>query len=193
MKAKYPTKSRVLKERSDVDPHKSGQFDPEELGMEDWGDGFFVNPEPVVIERGPDQEIVRTTPISEASPEQLFPGHFKEGELIKALPNQPIKKLSRPKEQVVEMLAGLLMHYYSKQPPGLLAFNPLYDGIPADVALGDNYILQPNLRGDQLVHVSAHEVHQWLKQLIARRAKITTQGASGYRGDISDLMVTLSR
>lgn len=187
-KASHPKRVDTLVERSDVDPH--APFDPEALGMDEWYPGFFVNPEPVVIERGQRGEIVRTTPISEAPPQLLFPGKFKDGELIEANPIQKIGA-KRPKEMVVEMLAGLLMTYYGSMKPGQIAYNPLYDGIPASVALSDAFILQPEVRGDSLVHVSAGEVHSWLKQLIWKRAEI--RSGPGYKGDISDLTVHLSR
>lgn len=188
LKAKYPTRVDTLLERSDVDPHE--KFNPEDLGMEEWDDGFFVNPEPVLIERGPAGNIIRTTPISEAPPEKLFPSMFKDGELIETDPI-PKPTAKRPKEQVVEMLAGLLMRYYGSLKPGQIAYNPLYDGIPASVAMTDPFVLQPDVRGDTLVHVPAHEVHQWLKQLIYKRA--TVRSGSGFQGDISDLTVHISR
>lgn len=191
-KKSVPTKEFVLQERSDVDPHE--KFDPEALGMEDWGDGFHVNPEPVVIKRNLDGSIRRTIPISEAVPADLKPDMWKDGELLVADPiPQPAPR--RPQEKVVEMLSGLLMQYYSQMPPGRLSYNPLYDGIPANEALSHDKILQPHELGSDLVHVPAHEVHEWLRKLIGKRAEIRNAktGKLGWKGDISDLVVRIGR
>ncbi len=191
-KKSVPKKEFVLKERSDVDPHEG--FDPDKLGMEDWGDGFYVNKEPVIVERNQDGSLRRTTPISEATPDMLTRKVWKDGEIVEAEPVQsPAPR--RPQETVVKMLAALLMRYYSEMPPGALSYNPLYDGIPADSFLGDDKILEPNKTNANLVHVSAEEVHSWLRQLIGKRAEIRNAktGQHGWKGDISDLMVSLKR
>lgn len=193
-KASKPTKSFTLQERSDVDPHDG--FKPEELGMEDWGDGFFVNPEPVVIERNEDSSIKRITPISEATPSQLEPKVWKDGQIVEAEAVQkPSAAKQRPKETVVQLLAGLLMRYYSEMGPNQLPYNPLYDGIPAKEALHDDWVFQPEKKNAELVHVSATEVHEWLKKVIGKRADVMNlkQGKHGYTSDLSDLTVRLKR
>lgn len=193
-KAAKPKKSFVLKERSDVDPHQG--FKPEELGMEDWGEGFYVNPEPVVIERNEDGSLKRTTPISEATPDQLIPKIWQDGQIVEAEAIQkPRPAPKRPQEKVVALLAGLLMRYYASLQPGQIAYNPLYDGIPADASVTDDKILDPKRDGHGLVHVSAEEVHSWLKQIIGKRAQIRNAktGKLGWQGDIKDLVVTLKR
>lgn len=192
-KKSVPKQSFEITERSDVDPHQG--FDPEELGMEDWGDGFYVHAEPVVIERNPDGAIARTTPLSEATPHQLFPSKFDAGsEPIEA---EPVPKMSKRRMQAktVDMMAGLLMVYYSRLKPGQIAYNPLYDGIPLEESLAGDLILEPNKTDAQLTHVSASEVHEWLKKLLGKRAELINHktGQKGWSGDISDLSVRLKR
>lgn len=53
---------RTITERSDFDPHE--RVRAKDLG-EDWGDGFFVQEEPVLVQRNKDGSIARTTPLSE--------------------------------------------------------------------------------------------------------------------------------
>lgn len=193
-KKAVPKKEFVLKERSDIDPHEP--FVPEKHNMEDWGDGFYVNREPVVVERNEDGSIRRTTPLSEATPDMLRPKIWKDGEIVEAKPiPKPAPPPQRPKETVVKMLAALLMRYYASAQPGQLPYNPLYDGIPTNAALGDDRIFEPNKMGTELVHVSAEEVHSWLKQVIGKRAEILNAktGQLGWKGDISDLVVSLDR
>lgn len=188
-----PKRSFELEERSDVDPHD--EFDPESLGMEDWGDGFYVEAEAVVIERNDDQSIKRTIPLSEAEPHQLFPQHFdlNNNPIEENMPSRPAP--TRMKEKTVHLMAGLLMTYYARFRPGELPYNPLYDGIPAEEALSSDFILQPGKTNAQLVHVSAPEVHEWLKRVLAKRAEIinTRTGAGGWSGDLQDLSVTLHK
>lgn len=187
-----PQRSFDLEERSDVDPHE--KFDPEKLGLEDWGDGFHVEVEPVVIERNELGAIKRTTPISEATPHQLMPARFDEHNNLRE-EAKPKPTPRRMQEKVVDMMAGLLMRYYSDLPPGAIHYNPLYDGIPADEYLADDRVLEPNKLNAKLVHVPAHEVHIWLKKLLAKRAQIinTRTGQRGWNGDISDLQVSFRR
>lgn len=53
---------RTITERSDID--RDQNVKAKDLG-EDWGDGFFVQEEPVLVTRNPDGSIKRTTPLSE--------------------------------------------------------------------------------------------------------------------------------
>ena len=193
MRKSTPKQSFEIQERSDVDPHE--KFDPEKAGMVDWGDGFYVEVEPVVIERDQRGAIARTTPLSEATPSQLFPGRFDDaGEPIIA---DPVARPGprRMQSKVIEMMAGLLMRYYSEMPPGRLPYNPLYDGIPADEYLSHDRVLEPNKLNADLVHVSAGEVHTWLKKLLAKRAQIinTKTGKTGWSDDLSNLSVSFKR
>ena len=191
-KASHPKKSYVIEERSDVDPHE--KFDPADLGMEEWDENFWVNPEPVVVDRGPDGRILRTTPLSEATPEDIGPKIFKDGELIEADPI-PTPTPRRMQDKTVHLMAGLLMRYYASLAPGQIGYNPLYDGIPAKAILGSKWDLQPEKTNAELVHVSAAEVHEWLKKLLATRAKIIDDkhGQKGYKDDLSNTIVRLTR
>lgn len=194
LKPSYPKKSYVIEERSDVDPHE--KFDPAKEGLEEWGENFFVAPEPVVVERDvQDGRIVRTIPLSEATQEDVMPKVYKDGELIVA---DPVQRMApkRMKDKTVHLMAGLLMRYYSTLAPGQIAFNPLYDGIPAKAILTDKWILQPEKTNAELVHVSAAEVHEWLKKLLSERMKLINQKnkqSGAFMDDISDTIIRLKR
>lgn len=179
----------VLQERSDVDPHE--KLNPEVLG-EDLGDGFFLNTEPVFIERGPGGQIVRTTPLSEVTPEMMAAGST-DPKVVDALPAKP-KMTTSAKEKWVDVLAGHLLNWYATKKPGQLPYNPLYEGIPASMAINDRKILQPG-QEDALVHVSSTEVHEWLRQVLGKRLQIvnTKTGRSGWKGDIQDLAIRINR
>lgn len=196
MKAKrsLQTNQWELKQRSGVDPH--AEFNPEKMGMEDWGDGFFVNPEPVLIERGAQGQIVRTTPITEAHERGLLiPKQFKDGELIEAEPRRRPSPSIMTQEKMVELLAGYLMTYYSRFGPNQLPYNPLYDGIPLSESAASKYILEPGKSHATLTHVPAHEVHEWLKKVLAKRATMVNArtGKKGFGTNIHDTIIHLDR
>lgn len=195
MKRSYQEKPLELKERSDVDPHEA--FDPDALGMEDWGEGFHVQAEPVLIERHPDGRIARTTPLSDGyAREKLLRMHEEaQSTAVEAPQRERQRGTQFTQRKMIEMLAGLLMTYYSKFAPGQIPYNPLYDGIPLAESKVGSMILQPNQTGAQLTHVSAGEVHEWLKQVLAARAELvnTRTGRKGWNGDLNDLVVQLKR
>lgn len=195
MKKSYQKQVGELQERSDVDPH--GKFDPDELGMDDWGDGFHVQAEPVLIERGPGGQIVRTTPLSEAHAQgKLLRLHEQAAEnAVEAPQRQRTPGTRKSQEKMIDLLAGLMMTYYSRYGPNQLPYNPLYDGIPLHESKANPLVLQPGKTSATLVHVPAHEVHDWLKQVFAKRADLVNArtGRKGWTGDINDLVVTLKR
>lgn len=195
LKASHPKKSYVIEERSDVDPHE--KFDPLKAGLEEWGENFYVEPEPVVVERDiKDGRIVKTTPLSEIDGEAQATRVYKDGELIVADPIQRMPKPQRAKDKTVHLMAGLLMRYYSSLKPGQIGFNPLYDGIPAKEILTDKWILQPEKTNAELVHVSAAEVHEWLKKLLAGRMQLINQKnkqTGAFVDDISSTIVRMKR
>lgn len=177
----------VLEQRTGVDPHE-GKFDPDKLGLEDWGDGFHVEATPVLIERDDRGIITRTTPFTEAVEKGMVPGIDTDG-----IPTAPKRQRTMQpifrQEQIVDLLAGYMMRYFSSFPPGALPFNPLYEGIPISEALTEDTIFDPKDKMG-LVHVPAHEVHEWLRKIIGARAKIINAktGKKGYAGSINDMV-----
>lgn len=193
MKAKksLQTKQWELQQRSGVDPHE--KFNPEKLGMEDWGDGFHVHAEPVLIERGPMGNIVRTTPVSEAYDKGMFAKLQQDAEMT-AKTVRPAPAIFK-QENMVELLAGYLMTYYSRFKPNQLPYNPLYDGIPLSESKASKLIFEPGKAHAQLTHVPAHEVHEWLKMVLGKRASMINArtGKKGWSGDIETTLISFDR
>jgi hypothetical protein len=127
--------------------------------------------------------------------EKLFPTQFKDGELLEAEPRRRPSPSIMTQEKIVEMLAAYMMTYYSRFGPNQLPYNPLYDGIPLSESLASKYILEPNKSQAMLTHVPAHEVHEWLKKILAKRAQLVNArtGKKGYGTNIDDLVVQFSR
>lgn len=192
--AKPPKQTFELQERSDVDPHQ--KLNPEVLG-EDLGDGFFLNMNPVLVERGPLGNIIKTTPLTEIDRDMFLAGstdpRIVEAKLAAAKPT-PSPKPTQGREMMVEVLAGMLLRWYAQLQPGQVGYNPLYDGIPASMSIAGPTILNPG-KNDTLIHVTSAEVHEFLKQVLAKRLEIvnTKTGRKGWKGDIKDLAVSIKR
>lgn len=169
--------SRVIEERSDFDRDLSVRA--KDLG-EDWGDGFFVDAEPVIVDRGPDGSIVRTTPLSERV------SQLEEAPPEVQRPVVATKPLSREdRDKLVFILAKRLFDHYKSLPPMIDKFNPIYDGIP-DLPVGAARTLTPR-PGTQLYDATPQQVFDWLKRFVAKRVEITNkrQGWEGYRPTLS--------
>ncbi len=142
-------------------------------GKEDWGDGFYVEPEPVLVQRAPDGSIVRTTPLSE------IPGvSFEKGQLVEE-DAPPVEGRSRPtpvplgtadREKLVGILANRLWRYYKDRGPKDPRYNPFRDGIP-ELPAGSPQHLQP-LPGTPLYPASDGQIHDYLRRFIADRVKV---------------------
>ena len=193
MKRSYQKRPVVLQERSDVDAHS--EFNPEDLGLEDWGEGFHVQAEPVLIERHTDGRIARTTPLSEA---------HRQGKFLKLADEAAADAVEVPgrapspifnQEKVVDILAAYMMAHFARFGPNQLPYNPLYDGIPLSESVASNLILEPGKSQAVLTHVPAHEVHEWLRKVIGKRAQLRNAktGRQGWSGDINTTMVTFNR
>lgn len=168
-------------------------------GKDDWGDGFHVDPEPVLVQRGRDGGIVRTTPLSE------IPGvHFSRGGLQQdpdlITPQQaeakvktveaketpvPLSRSARTK--LVEILANRLFHYYRSRGPQDPRFNPFRDGIP-ELPAGSPAHLQP-LPGTDLYPATDGQIMDYLRRFVGQRASVINRQRFG--GGIEDLALRI--
>jgi hypothetical protein len=94
-------------------------------------------------------------------------------------------------ENTVEMLAAYMMEYYSRFGPNQLPYNPLYDGIPLSESTASNLILEPHKTQAVLTHVPAHEVHEWLRKVLGKRASLVNArtGRKGVGPTLQDTVV----
>lgn len=167
-------------------------------GKEDWGDGFFMEPEPVLVQRAPDGSIVRTTPLSE------IPGvHFERGGLV---PNEltteqkeakakvvdakptPVPLTRDQRYKLVEILAGRLFRYYQSRGPMDPRFNPFRDGIP-DLPAGSPEHLEP-LPGTDLYPATDAQIMDWLRRFVGERAEVINRNRFG--GGIEDYALRIN-
>ena len=181
-----------INERSDIDHHqnpKAIQRDLEAEG-EDWGDGFVVQDEMVVVTRSKaDGRILRTTPMSEALFMKRDPDEY---EPIEGRPHKAMHPLNLEDQyKLVEILALRLFKWYQAQPPNPLMYNPVYDGIP-ELPFGSSRHLQPPA-GTDLYPATPGQVVEWLKtSVIGPRAKIIDKG-KGRTGYAQDYALRISR
>jgi hypothetical protein len=171
---------RVITERSDFDRDLSVRSG--DLG-EDWGDGFFVDAEPVIVQRDVEGEIVRTTPLSEhlSNQERLLEQQVEEAREPVITP-QPLNREQRDK--LVFVLAKRLFDFYREMGPNPMRYNPVYDGIPTRPrGVGQSIVPRP---GTQLYDATPLQVFDWLKEWVRERVEITNkrQGWEGYRPTI---------
>ena len=161
---------RDIVERSDFD--RDQRVNPDDLG-EDWGEGFHVETEPVIVDRGPDGEIVRTRPLSEVEFEAE-----QEWEAQQAAPPIEVDPVIAPspmnhkdREKLVRILAVRLFKEYAGRSPEDPRYNPIYDGLP-QVPPGSPQTLQP-IPGTKMYPATHGQVLEWLKtDVIGARAKI---------------------
>ena len=148
-------------------------------GQEDWGDGFFVEPAPVVVFRGPDGGIVRTVPVGE------IPGvEWSSGKLVPDA--DPVEGRPRPtpvplgtadREKLVSILASRLWRYYRDRGPNDPRFNPFRDGIP-ELPAGSPEHLQP-LPGTPLYPATDAQIHDYLRRFVAERVTVINKNRFG--------------
>jgi hypothetical protein len=177
---------RDIVERSDVDRHDPRALRElllDEETHEDWGDGWYVNAEPVLVERGASGEIVRTTALSEVMPtdEQVAEGEPIQGR-TRVTPT-PLNAADRDK--VVFILASKLFKWYASQPPHPSRYNPIHDGIP-DLPAHSPQNLQP-MPGTNLFPATPGQVMEWLKGVIGKRAEVQNRkiGRDTYRPSLT--------
>lgn len=140
-------------------------------GREDWGDGFYVDPVPVLVQRAPDGSITRTTPLNE------IPGVSYTGG--KMVPDEPLEVAPKPtphplgtadREKLVGILATRLWNYYRDRGPGDPRYNPFRDGIP-ELPAGSPEHLQP-LPGTVLYPASDAQIRDYLRRFIVERVTV---------------------
>lgn len=145
-----------IKERDDFD--RDERVKASRLG-EDWGDGFFVQEEPVVVQRNRDGSIRALRPLDD------LPGilALDDDPPVEAEPIKPLKKIPlEARQKLVEILALRLFKWYKAQKPDITKYNPIYDGIPtAPPGAPDN--LQP-IPGTVMYPASETQVFEWLKR-----------------------------
>lgn len=179
------SKIRDIVERSDIDRHVPLRQQKRLLG-EDWGGGFFVQEEPVLVQRGPAGEIVRTVPLVD------IPGFGDP--IVTGEEQEPVEGRMRPtptplptseREKLAGILALRLFRWYASQPPTPMAYNPVHDGIP-DLPEGAHHSLNP-LPGTNLYPATRGQVLERLKRVVASREQLVNRkkGIQGYRPDIA--------
>jgi hypothetical protein len=185
-----------ITERSDIDPHEDlrpGLGKSDKLG-EDWGDGFFVQEEPVAVLRDKSGAIIRTTPLSEVPFLNWNRDEDEEPPVEGRARTNPVPMNAADRSKLVAILAQRLFRWYAQQPRSLLTFNPLYDGIPRAPS-GSPEHLQP-VPGTKLYPATPGEVLEWLKNdVIAPRIRVINKkkNLKGWTADAADYAVRISR
>lgn len=181
-----PGKIVDLVERSDID--RDDKIDPDSLG-EDWGDGFFVQTEPVLIKRDAHGNIARTIPLSEvaARREMMLEAQRASGQAVEVDPIGPPNRLSREdKQKLVFIIAKHLWDWYKDQGRLPNELNPLYDGIPTCHEHPEGCPLtrcEKKGRNITRKYASESEVLDWLVRVVGARAtlNINKSNQMGYR------------
>lgn len=155
-------------------------------GAEDWGDGFYVQEQPVLVQRAPDGSIIRTTPLGEI-PGVTFSGGkvVREDEImdVDAVPTPAV--LSRSdRQKLVEILTQRLFRYYRDRGPNDPRFNPFRDGIP-ELPAGSPEHLQP-LPGTPLYPATNEQIAAYLRKFIGDRVTVIDKNRFG-GGALQDL------
>ena len=158
---------------------------------EDWGDGFYVSPEPVLVTRNQDGSIARTTPLSE------IPGvHFEGGKLR---PDEPMEVEERPtpvplgrdaRHKLTEILALRLFNYWRERGPQDPRYNPFRDGIP-ELPAGSPEHLQP-LPGTPLYPATDGQIMAYARKFVGERTSVIEQRRFG-KGQLQDLAIRIER
>jgi len=180
-------------ERSDFDPHQSIKSQEAVLG-EHLGDGFFLQMEPVLVQRDRTGRIMRTVPMHEAmllaekareEAAKLPPKIGRTKPILHPLPTSEREKLAG-------ILANRLFAWYDEQPPSPTTYNPIHDGIPELPPSADKALAKP-LPGTKLYPASRFEVYEWLRRVVAARITMTNmkKGIKGHVPDLSDYKVTI--
>ena len=175
-----------IEERSDFD--RDMTVKAKDLG-EDWGDGFFVQEEPVLVTRNKDGSIASLRELSD------IPGFLEvdeDAEPVQAEPVNVLHTLPRnERDKLVTVLATRLVRWYKNQPPRIDAFNPIYDGIPeAPPGSPDN--IEP-LPGTHLYPASEQQVFDWIKtHVIGPRVQLINK-RRGFTGFARDYAVRITK
>lgn len=154
------------------------------------GEGFIQQDVPVLVQRGPDGGIVRTTPLSEIPGVSYTPGGIewdKKPEEKEAAPT-PATLSRDERNKLVDILALRLFKYYRQMPPTQQKYNPFYDGLP-DLPSGSPEHLQP-LPGTKLYPATDAQVYEWLKRFVGARVQVINRQRFG-KDNLQDLAVRI--
>lgn len=154
---------------------------------EDWGEGFFVNPEPVHIQRGPDGGIVKITPFSEIPGIEYTPKQDEERAMVAEAREVPVPLNRKDRTKLVAILAGRMCLRWKNRGPGDPRYNPYRDGIP-DLPAGSPENLQP-LPTTRLYPATDGQILEWTKRFIGERATVIDKQRFG--SGIQDLVLRI--
>ncbi len=151
-------------------------------GKDDWGEGFFVEPEPVLVFRAPDGAIERTVPMSEIpgvqyGKQELTQEELEAKESAKEGKESRVPLPTAQREKLVSILTGRLFRYYRDRGPGDPRYNPFRDGIPT-LPAGSPEHLQP-LPGTDLYPATDGQIHDYLRRFVADRVKVVNKNRFG--------------
>ena len=159
-------------------------------GKDDWGDGFFVEPEPVLVLRAPDASIQRTIPLSEIPGVEYGKKALSNEELEREEEARSSSRVVLPtaeREKLVSILTGRLFRYYAGRGPKDPRYNPFRDGIP-ELPAGSPQHLQP-LPGTDLFPATDGQIHDYLRRFVA--ARVTVINKERFGGSIQDLSLRI--
>lgn len=183
---------REIKDTTLADAHAPKSEIHKQLAedAEDWGDGFYVSNEPVLVQRAPDGSIIRTTPLSE------IPGvHWQGGKMV--ADEEPLVAKEKPtpvtlgreeRRKLVTILAGRLVRYWRDRGPNDPRYNPFRDGIP-ELPAGSPEHLQP-LPGTPLYPATDGQIYEYAKKFIGERVQVIDKKRFG-SGHIQDLALRI--
>ena len=157
---------------------------------EDWGDGFFVQPEPVLVQRDKWGKIVRTTPLSEIEGVEVDPVEFdKDIDPVMAEANPTVVPMTRQQRgKLHAIIAHRLFYYYKDRGPADPRYNPFRDGL-ADLPAGSPEHLQP-LPSTQLYPATETQIYDWLLKFVADRTSVIDKRRFG-GGHLQDLALRI--
>jgi hypothetical protein len=139
--------------------------------MDDWGDGFYVEPEPVHVSRAPDGSIARVTPLSEIPGVNYQSARQAELEPLVAEERPALVPLgTADREKLVGFLSLRLYNYYRDRGPGDPRYNPFRDGIP-ELPAGSPEHIQP-LPGTSLYPATDGQIRDYLRRFVVDRATL---------------------
>ncbi|KKK50874.1 hypothetical protein LCGC14_3120660 [marine sediment metagenome] len=142
---------------------------------EDWGDGFFVEPAPVLVQRDASGAIIRTTSLHEI-PGVRPVSQETEIKEVEPVPT-PVPLGIADREKLVGILAHRLFRYYEDRGPGDPRFNPLRDGIP-ELPAGSPEHLQP-LPDTPLYPATDAQIYDYLRRFIVERISVVNTNRFG--------------
>jgi len=145
-------------------------------GQEDWGEGFFVSPDPVIVFRDTEGAVVKTVPLSEV------PGvEYTKQDDVEPLEVEgketPVPLGTADREKLVAILADRLYKYYWNRGPKDPRYNPFRDGTPS-LPAGSPEHFQPN-PATKLYPCTKAQVYDYCRQVIVERVTLINRNRFG--------------